>query len=265
MNQKLLATLTLLTASCASPDVTLKQATREASSPAATESPVPPNGVPGVQGVQGVLVELFSSEGCSSCPPADTLLRTLDAEQNVAGAHVIGLEFHVDYWNRLGWTDPFSSADYTQRQYDYNKSFGKRGVYTPQMIVDGQVEFVGSSSRDASKAITAAATTQHLVIALSRNGAGVTIAIAPQETASPSEIWAAVVERELSTAVPRGENAGKVLMHGPVVRSLAKVGNTTAGIAYTARSEAPPLPNRSLVVFAIDGASRKVQGAAELR
>jgi hypothetical protein len=270
MNQKSLVLLSLVTASCASPDVTLRQKAREANSPAAAAS-VPPgagvseNPTATPEGVQGVLVELFSSEGCSSCPPADTLLRTLDKDQSIAGAHVIALEFHVDYWNRLGWTDPFSSAEYTQRQYDYNKSFGKRGVYTPQMIVDGQTEFVGSSSRDANKAITAAATTQHLAIALARNGLGVTIAIAPQETSTSSEVWAAEVERELSTDVLRGENAGKQLMHGPVVRTLAKVGITATGAAYSARLAAPTLPNRSLIVFAIDGASRKVQGAAELR
>ncbi|MCA1592738.1 MAG: DUF1223 domain-containing protein, partial [Acidobacteria bacterium] len=92
-----------------------------------------------------VIVELFTSEGCSSCPPADALLSQLDKTQPVAGAEVIALAQHVDYWNYLGWSDPFSSHDFSERQGDYSRAFGKDGVYTPQMIVDGQTEFNGGN------------------------------------------------------------------------------------------------------------------------
>src|SRR5580704_11614543 len=89
-----------------------------------------------------VVVELFTSEGCSSCPPAEQLLSRMDRTQPFAGVRVIALEEHVDYWNSLGWTDPFSSSQYRIRQNDYGRKFSAEGIYTPQMIVNGQAQFV---------------------------------------------------------------------------------------------------------------------------
>ena len=106
-----------------------------------------------------VIVELFTSEGCSSCPPADQLLAKLESQQPVAGVHIIVLSEHVDYWDRLGWRDPFSSAQFTNRQQDYARLFHDDGPYTPEMVVDGTTGFVGNQSADALRAITQAART----------------------------------------------------------------------------------------------------------
>src|SRR6516164_6714157 len=119
------------------------------------------NGVPRL-----VVVELFTSEGCSSCPPADALLKELSEQQPLQGVQVIALEEHVDYWNHLGWTDPFSSTEFSQRQSDYARIFGNDGVYTPQMVVDGQSEFVGSRGGSAKEAIQKAARLPKFEIAL---------------------------------------------------------------------------------------------------
>ncbi len=211
-----------------------------------------------------VLVELFSSEGCSSCPPADEELRRLDREQPVAGAHVIALELHVDYWNRLGWTDPFSSAAFSDRQRAYARSFVGAGVYTPQMVIDGASELVGSRGAAAERAIALAARTPKAKVTLVRagdtlrvdvNGAGVA-------DASAADVLLAVVERGLSTHVTRGENGGLTLEHGPVVRSLRRLGSL-AGRAYHGTVTQPAKAGTRSVVFVQSRANLHVVGAAE--
>jgi hypothetical protein len=173
------------------------------------------------------------------------------------------MELHVDYWNRLGWTDPFSSAQYSERQSGYSKAFGRRGIYTPQMVIDGATEVLGSDQSAANTAIAAAAQTQHVHVALQKQGAGVAIGIAAQP--GVLEVWGAEVERALQTEVPRGENSGRTLLHGPVVRALYSVALTVPGSEYVGRIAAPDAGGRALVVFVADAATRKVYGAAELR
>src|SRR5262249_16165571 len=104
-----------------------------------------------------VLVELFTSEGCSSCPPADQVLIELAEQQPVDGVEVIGMSEDVDYWNRLGWSDPFSSVQFSNRQNEYAAAFRRTDIYTPQMIVDGHIEFVGNSRTQTIRTVGRAA------------------------------------------------------------------------------------------------------------
>src|SRR5262249_24150999 len=116
-----------------------------------------------------VLVELFTSEGCSSCPPADQLLTSLAEKQPVSGAQIVTLSEHVDYWNRLGWTDPYSSAALSKRQNDYAEQFGGDSVYTPEMVVDGASQFVGSDDYAARDAIENAIKSPKASVQLTRS------------------------------------------------------------------------------------------------
>jgi hypothetical protein len=180
---------------------------------------------------QPVIVELFTSEGCSSCPPADVLLDRLSRDQPVAGAEVIALELHVDYWNHLGWADPFSRAQHSARQRAYADSFGQRGVYTPQMVIDGQQEVLGSNDRSARDGIGVASRLPKAKVKVSRDGDKLNIAIDALPDAGAggaAEVWLAVTEEGLSTKVPRGENGGATLVHAPVVRELRKLVSVAA-------------------------------------
>jgi hypothetical protein len=176
-----------------------------------------------------VLLELFTSEGCSSCPPADAFLKALDDAGHVDEVEIIAIEEHVDYWNRLGWTDPFSSHNWTERQERYARSFRHDGVYTPQLVVNGRSEVVGSSAREARPQIIEASKspTAELRLSLasrSSQSAEVTISVEniPPE-AHAAELWLAVAERGLASNVLRGENEGRNLTHAAVLRSLTHV------------------------------------------
>lgn len=183
-----------------------------------------------------VVVELFTSEGCSSCPPADAFLARLDKQQPVPGAEVIALEEHVDYWDQLGWRDPFSSPDWTERQRTYAQAFGSGSIYTPQMIVNGSTEFVGSRERSGKNAIEEAARRSTIPMTLNasaapgKNTVEVSVQVEQAEGSKPAdgaEVWLAITETGLHSAVSRGENAGEDLYHAAVVRKLQKLGPAT--------------------------------------
>jgi len=176
-----------------------------------------------------VVLELFTSEGCSSCPPADAFLKQLDDTGRVNDVDVIAIEEHVDYWDRLGWRDPFSSQDWTERQEQYARVFRHDGPFTPQFVVNGRRDFVSMSSREALQSMVEASTAAAAELHLSPTGDSprsaefsITIENAPPETHS-AVLLLAVTERGLSSNVLRGENQGRNLAHAPVLRSLTRL------------------------------------------
>ena len=172
-----------------------------------------------------VLAELFTSEGCSSCPSADVLLMKLDKLQPVAGAQIIVLSEHVDYWNSLGWSDPFSSAQFTQRQAMYARLLTDDS-YTPQLVIDGRKALVGSNEKDILPAIQKAATrakTSVRIAAAKRDDGNAVVSLAIGPSTGKVDVWVAVADDHDQSNVRRGENTGKTLNHVAVVRTLAKV------------------------------------------
>ncbi len=171
-----------------------------------------------------VLVELFTSEGCSSCPPADRQLTFLQEQQPVLGAEVISLAFHVDYWDQLGWKDAFSSAEFSERQRSYAVAKRLNSSYTPQMIVDGNAEFVGSNARRANDAISKAAAEEKGRIDIRKAGERLDIKVDGLPKHSKALVYLAAAEDGLVTNVEAGENSGATLVHTSVVRRLQAVG-----------------------------------------
>ena len=188
-----------------------------------------------------MLVELFTSEGCSSCPPADTLLQQLDRMQPVAGAEAIVLSEHVDYWNQIGWKDPFSSRFYSDRQSAYASRFGLTSVYTPQMVVDGAAEFTGSQSNTAEQSIAKAGKVQKFAVQLSAIRlvspatlqATVDISDTSLKQGKKAEVFLALALDHAQSQVSGGENSGRTLSHTGVVRNLIKVGELKAGEKFS--------------------------------
>lgn len=206
------------------------------------------------------LVELFTSEGCSSCLPADRVLAAIDREASAKGAPVFMLAWHVDYWDRLGWKDRFSSASWTERQTRYSVD---RGLYTPQMVVNGTAQFVGSDRARASEAVRGAlAQTSKARIAVVQRPAatkdGLAVSVSAEQVPPGARLHVALTETGLTTVVKRGENAGRTLQHVHAVRAHA---SGTAGYskkrALTLRPPADLDRKRArLVAWAQDEAGR---------
>ena len=218
-----------------------------------------------------VLVELFTSEGCSSCPPADALLAKLDELQPVAGVTVIALEEHVDYWDHLGWRDPFSSADFTARQQRYAGLLHIESPYTPEMVIDGCREFVGNDSERAlhelAQAARGAKTPVHVAIK-DKVGERISLAVSVDATKASGDVLLAIAETGLASDVARGENAGRNLKHSAVVRKLTPIGKLKPGEPFSAEPAIKlarqwNAANLRAVVFVTD-ATAKVLGAAEV-
>ncbi len=220
-----------------------------------------------------VLVELFTSEGCSSCPPADALLAQLLRDQPIDSAQVVALGEHVDYWDSLGWHDRFSSPQFSTRQSQYSARFRLDGVYTPQMVVDGAAQFTGNDSAAARRSIASAARTPKLpiiLLPLKRDGRTFTGGVASPATASSdrgltnssligsnpdAELYAALIDPADTTQVRKGENGGRTLHHVAVVRVLSRFGTVHdlarghVGFTLKAPDDADPAAMQ-LIVFA---------------
>jgi hypothetical protein len=219
-----------------------------------------------------VLVELFTSEGCSSCPPADAVLAMLDRDQPVQNAEIIVLGEHVDYWDQLGWHDRFSSRQYTERQNQYSARLGVDGVYTPQMIVDGADQFVGNDLTHARRSIVSAAQKAKLNLSLSRPvvdarkiSASVSLP-ASSVSSSNGELYAALVDPIDFTDVHNGENGGRRLEHVGVVRNLQRIGSLkdlgTGPFRFSLNAPGDVDPvNMRVVVFAQQNHQGNVIGA----
>ena len=214
------------------------------------------------------VIELFTSEGCSSCPPADDLLAEIAAEARQKGQRIFPLAFHVDYWNDLGWPDPFSDRTYSPRQHEYAQVFDPSRVYTPQMVVNGADAFVGSDRDRAHRSIRAALSRPSPVaLALKAVPVGSdTLAVSYAVSGAPTDavLNVALVERGLVTRVLRGENAGRTLRHENVVRVFRTVSLDSA--TGTLRLPIPPAvvrQNSSLVGYVQTPENMAVLGAAE--
>jgi len=224
-----------------------------------------------------VLIELFTSEGCSSCPPADALLQQLDRTQPVNGGQLIVLSEHVDYWNHIGWTDPYSSRFFSDRQSVYGNRFGLSSVYTPQMVVDGETEFVGNDSRLATKAVEKALTLPKVAVRIS----GVSLdssktlrahvdsdALPETSKVRKADVYLVVALNHAESQVLRGENSGRRLTHVGVVQRLTKIGSIESGNAISQEvdlkldSRTDPA-NLRVIAFIQQPGQKRVLGVAQ--
>lgn len=217
-----------------------------------------------------VLVELFTSEGCSDCPPADRLLEELDTRQPIPGVEAIVLSEHVTYWNHLGWRDPFSLDDIDRRQTEYGDRFHLDSVYTPQAVIDGQAQLVGNNGAGLAHAVEHAGSTPKKPLTISdaqwENGAVSFSVHGPAD--SGSRLIAVVAADATGPKIARGENAGRTLHHVAVVRTIKDFGSNAADgrpLRLSAGSLAQDQATRAarLVVFMADKKSGRVTAVVE--
>lgn len=249
----------LIGAGC-TPDKTTGNNTN--SSPTARSKP------PGTR--EPVLVELFTSEGCGNCPPADRQLAFLETQQPVAGADVITLGYHVDYFNDRGWKDEYSSAEYTRRQNLYSMRLGAESMYTPQMIVDGRTQFIGSDSKKANDVIVKAAAEDKPDVSVKVEGKRADVTITGLGTHTVGTVVLASAEDGLVSDVKAGNNKGRKLPHISVVRNLKPFGKVPEkATEYSGSVELPSDPawkaeNVRYVVYVQEDQSGRIIAAGRV-
>jgi len=218
--------------------------------------------------VTPVVVELFTSEGCSSCPPADALLKAMDSTQAVPGVHLIVIEEHVDYWDGQGWKDPFSSHEITLRQTDYTARLHVREPYTPEMVVDGAYEFTGNDRTRAVEALTKAVALPTVSVRISSiavNNGKLMAHIESDSVPEKADVMVALVLDHAESQVLKGENGGHHLEHVAVLTNLSKVGKAEKGRPFSKDislgSKSLTQPCR-LITFLQEPGQGKIIGAA---
>jgi len=212
------------------------------------------------------VVELFTSEGCSSCPPADELVAKIEKES--ANKPVYILAYHVDYWNSLGWKDAFSSADFSKRQRDYAEDLHLQSVYTPQIVVNGKTEFVGSEEgtlRNAIKTNLDKAAPAQLSLNASAIGSGqISIKYNTEGTDKNTALQIAFLQKNAQTKVERGENSGRTLSHVQIVRKLQKVLlNGNNGVVKVTLPQGFETPGWEVIGFLQNTSSGVITAAAK--
>ncbi|MEP7009753.1 MAG: DUF1223 domain-containing protein [Acidobacteriota bacterium] len=238
----------------------------QSSTPALAAAPPPAGSI--------AVVELFTSQGCSSCPPADRLLSEIAAEPAFAGK-VVPLAYHVDYWDYIGWTDPFSSADWSARQKQYAQAYNTNRIYTPQLVVNGTEEMTGSEERKVRAAIAKALAEKPAVdldLTVEKTPAGLRAKVTASHAGAlprDADVLVALVENGLVTKVGRGENGGRTLKNDAVVRRLLRAfalgaapGGHGTGSVDLQVGEATAGRKLGVAAFVQDPKTKAIQGGA---
>jgi len=207
-----------------------------------------------------VVVELFTSQGCSSCPPADDLLRRIAHDASLKGK-VIPLAFHVDYWNHLGWRDPFSSKEWSARQMAYVRAMKLSSAYTPQAVINGDTQIVGSNSGAIYDAIRAASS-KPLQATVRATMSGDEVVIDAESEVPNLEALVVVVEKSITTRIKRGENEGRTLVNERIVRELVRAGRLRS---TPIRARVTPMKNGEMIVLLQDPATLRIYAATAIK
>jgi hypothetical protein len=226
--------------------------------------------VPAVRVRTPVLLELFTSEGCSSCPPADQLLEKLDIEQPVSGADLIVLSEHVDYGNHLGWSDPYSLPLFSARQQAYDRRLSKSEVYTPQVVIDGRAEALGSDRAAVLKAVTDSLTRPKIALAISATklSSGVMLHVSaaePVRSADKAVLSVILAMDGARSSVTKGENRGRSLNHVSVAYSVLRAGEFSGSSRIASDLQATPRPGATRAIALLQTRSGDVIGVSEIR
>ena len=205
------------------------------------------------------VVELFTSQGCSSCPPADALLSELAAREDV-----LAISFHVDYWDYIGWRDTLALRESQERQRRYSKAFGRSYVYTPQMVINGAAETTGRDREEALRLIAESPPTAAVPVSLSpAPDGGTKVAVGGGTDADPADVWLIFFDREHSTTITRGENSGRTIRYSNVVRHMERVASWS-GEAVEVPLPSGAMPGEACAVLLQSRATGRILGAARM-